>query len=151
MAIFNSYVSSPEGRCPGWCSQRLTTGIPFFPPDRQDPNFRRSFGVRGAHRGKTARGGGVFFSTSWPSKLVQHSWEFLFCTTKNNKDNYKKRWRPCYKTTRTLRQFSGSVFFLGGGWPITNTIIYIYMTFLDPPSILTNRVLPQILLLPMFL
>jgi hypothetical protein len=59
-----------------------------------------------------------------------------------NKDT--QRWRPCYKTAQTLRQFSGAVFFLGG---VAN---YQYYIFLEPPSILTNRVLPQILLLPIF-
>ena len=64
-----------------------TSLVSSGPRDRQDPNFRRSLGVRSSQG--ISPWGGEIFSTSWPSKLVQNSWEFLKynSTTKILKDD----------------------------------------------------------------
>lgn len=115
-----------------------TSLVSSGPPDRQDPNFRRSLGVRSS-QGFSPWGGYFFHFLTLKTRT-----EFMGILEVQQYNKDTQRWRPCYKTAQTLRQFSGSVFFLGG---VAN---YQYYIFLEPPSILTNRVLPQILLLPIF-
>ena len=97
-----------------------TSLVSSGPPDRQDPNFRRSLGVRSS-QGFSPWGGYFFHFLTLKTRT-----EFMGILEVQQYNKDTQRWRPCYKTAQTLRQFSGSVFFLGGGGQLP--ILYIPRT-----------------------
>lgn len=104
---------------PSWCSQRHL----WYPVGPQTDRTQTSADHLAweAHRG-LARGGDIF-STSWPSKLVQNSWEFLKynSTTKILKDD-----ALATKLHRHFANFQDPFFFLGVGGQLP--ILYIPRT-----------------------